>query len=505
MIVAYAMYLRKSRKDLEAELRGEGETLARHRRILRELADSMRLPVNTIYQEVVTGDTIAGRPKMQQLLTDIEQGAYEGVFVMEVERLARGDTIDQGIVAQTFKYTDTKIITPMKTYDPANLFDEEFFEFALFMSRREYSTIKRRLTAGRVAAVKEGQYLGSVAPYGYDKIHTADGYTLAPNDESNIVRKIFAWYTTEDLGTTRIAHRLNELGCPAKKGGVWTTATVQCIIHNPVYIGKIHWNRRQSVRKFVDGQISTSRPRSTDFLLVPGLHEALVSEEIWNAAQEIIKNNRPSPVPRGKETKNPLSGIIICGKCGRKMKRRPYTHDQAPSLVCQIAECDNVSSYLDVVERKVISSLEELVAHLTGRQAAQDVDTSDDERTISQLTSTMNVLGGQQDQIRTLLEQGVYDIPTYQDRNAKIAAQILSTQSRLDTAVAELRNKETTLQRERDIIPAIRVLLGVYWQSSAAAKNQLLKSVIDHIVYTRDVSTKWKSPDQFDLDIKLKL
>ena len=127
MIVAYAMYLRKSRKDLEAELRGEGETLARHRRILRELADSMRLPVNTIYQEVVTGDTIAGRPKMQQLLTDIEQGAYEGVFVMEVERLARGDTIDQGIVAQTFKYTDTKIITPMKTYDPANLFDEEFF------------------------------------------------------------------------------------------------------------------------------------------------------------------------------------------------------------------------------------------------------------------------------------------------------------------------------------------------------------------------------------------
>ncbi len=292
--MAYAMYLRKSRKDVEAEQRGEGETLARHRRILNDLAAGMRLPVDTVYQEVVTGDTIAGRPQMQQLLNDIGQGMYEGVFVMEVERLARGDTIDQGIVAQTFKYTDTKIITPMKTYDPANLFDEEFFEFSLFMSRREYSTIKRRLNAGRLAAAKEGQFIGSIAPFGYDKAHTAAGYTLVPNDESEVVRKIFTWYTGPDnIGTTQIAHRLNELGYPARKGGVWTTATIQNIIHNPIYTGKLPWNRRQHVKKFVDGQVSTARPRNKEYLLVDGLHEALVSEDVWNAAQEIITNNRP--------------------------------------------------------------------------------------------------------------------------------------------------------------------------------------------------------------------
>ena len=82
---------------------------------------------------------------------------------MEVERLARGDTIDQGIVAQTFKFSDTKIITPIKTYNPNNEFDEEYFEFGLFMSRREYKTINRRLQRGRMASVKDGKYVANKA------------------------------------------------------------------------------------------------------------------------------------------------------------------------------------------------------------------------------------------------------------------------------------------------------------------------------------------------------
>ena len=139
----YAIYLRKSRKDAEAEQRGEGETLARHRKILLDYAARHGLRISKIYEEIVSGESIAARPQMQQLLTDVEQEMYSGVLVMEVERLARGDTMDQGLVAQTFKFSDTKIITPTKTYDPNNEFDEEYFEFGLFMSRREYKTISK--------------------------------------------------------------------------------------------------------------------------------------------------------------------------------------------------------------------------------------------------------------------------------------------------------------------------------------------------------------------------
>ena len=162
----YAIYLRKSRADAEAEARGEGETLARHQTILLDLAKRKNLPIGKIYKELVSGETIAARPEIQKLLEEVSEGKWEGVICMEVERLARGDTIDQGIVAQAFKCSNTLIVTPVKTYNPSNEYDEEYFEFNLFMSRREYKTIRRRMTAGRIASVREGNYIGSVAPYG---------------------------------------------------------------------------------------------------------------------------------------------------------------------------------------------------------------------------------------------------------------------------------------------------------------------------------------------------
>ena len=147
----YCLYLRKSRIDLEAEANGQGDTLARHRADLLKLARKRGLNITGCYEEVRSGESIAERPEMQRLLNDVEAGRWTGVLVMEVERLARGNTTDQGVVADTFKYSDTKIVTPNKVYDPGDEFDEEYFEFGLFMSRREYKTINRRLQRGRRA------------------------------------------------------------------------------------------------------------------------------------------------------------------------------------------------------------------------------------------------------------------------------------------------------------------------------------------------------------------
>ena len=90
----YCIYLRKSRADAEAEARGEGETLARHEHALLGLAKSQKLAIVKIYREIVSGDSIAARPQMQQMLQDVTDKKYTGVLVMEIERLARGDTID---------------------------------------------------------------------------------------------------------------------------------------------------------------------------------------------------------------------------------------------------------------------------------------------------------------------------------------------------------------------------------------------------------------------------
>lgn len=248
------IYLRKSRADREAEARGEGETLARHERILLDLAKSRSYSVGAIYREIVSGETISDRPVIQQVLREVEAGLWDGVLVVEVERLARGDTIDQGVVSRAFQYSDTKIITPTKTYDPDNEFDEEYFEFGLFMSRREYKTIKRRLNAGRIASVKEGKYCGTKPPYGYEriKLHGEKGFTLQPvPDQVKIVQLIYSWYsgaTGERLGVAKIVRKLNDMGIKSALDKDWTPISVQTILANPVYIGMIRWNGRKTVK-----------------------------------------------------------------------------------------------------------------------------------------------------------------------------------------------------------------------------------------------------------------
>ena len=163
------IYLRKSRADVETDKKDNIDTLKRHKKVLLEYAEKNKLQVTKIFSEIVSGESISARPEMQKLLSEIEKGLWDGVLVMEIERLARGDTIDQGILARYFKFSETKIITPTKIYDPNNEFDEEYFEFGLFMSRREYKTINRRLQNGRLLSVKEGKFIGSIAPYGYKK------------------------------------------------------------------------------------------------------------------------------------------------------------------------------------------------------------------------------------------------------------------------------------------------------------------------------------------------
>ena len=96
-----AIYLRKSRKDKELEDSGI-DTLERHEKILRDLAEQQGLIIGEVYREVVSGDSIDSRPEMQRLIGDVHNNKWPAVLVVELERLARGDTKDQGIVAEAF-------------------------------------------------------------------------------------------------------------------------------------------------------------------------------------------------------------------------------------------------------------------------------------------------------------------------------------------------------------------------------------------------------------------
>lgn len=325
----YYCYLRKSRADVELERLKKLDTLKQHEKLVKERAKQLGIKIAKYYREVVSGETIQDRPEMQKLLKEIESEKIDGVLVVEVERLSRGDTKDQGTVAQTFKYTNTKIITLNKIYDPNSEEDEEYFEFGLFMSRREYKTINRRMQRGRLANVLEGKYVGSVPPLGYVKkrVEFGKGYTLqAKDDEATIVKEIFKM-RKNGQGEQIITNWLNTLDIKPRRSDCWTPATVSDILKNPIYLGKIRWNYNVTKKTISSGIITKKRRKGTEdeIIMVEGLHEPIIDEETFNIVQNIKKEKEPC-TRKSFETQNPLAGLVKCSICGRNMQRRPYYH-----------------------------------------------------------------------------------------------------------------------------------------------------------------------------------
>lgn len=141
-----AMYLRKSRQDEG----GLEETLRKHKEILFDFAVKNNIVISEadIYKETLSGESLFSRPEMLRLLQNIDNGMYDSVLCVEIDRLGRGGMSDQGIIFETFKSNNTKIITPRKIYDLNDEFDEDNIEFESFMARRELKIIKRRLRQG---------------------------------------------------------------------------------------------------------------------------------------------------------------------------------------------------------------------------------------------------------------------------------------------------------------------------------------------------------------------
>lgn len=497
----YCIYLRKSRTDAEAEQRGEGETLARHEKTLTAFAKQTGLNVSAIYREIVSGESIAARPQMQKLLSEVSEGLWDGVIVMDIDRLARGNSIDQGIISQTFLYANTKIITPSKTYDPTNEFDEEYFEFGLFMSRREYKTINRRLQRGRVTSCKEGKYVCSRAPYGYErvKIKNDKGFTLSPvPEQAEVIKNIFEWYTSgkpepdgsqKHLGVSLIARELNAAQIKPLKGNVWTSSTIRDILINPIYIGKIRWNWRPQKKKIVDGQIIKERPRTTDFHLFDGIHEAIISEDVFYEAQKLMNQNKRRPIRGDKTTQNPLASLVICKKCGRKMQRRPNPKNP-DLLMCAEPTCDNHASYIELVEERVLQFIEKWTTDCynvfpMNRQIIENAENYHSE--LSAVLKTEAKVNSQLEKAFEAFETGVYDADTFKKRSQSLKNQL----AEINTKKAEIQKYIDSVEQNEKIysefIPKVKNVLSLYdTLKTLKEKNDVLKEIVDHIDYIKD-------------------
>ena len=516
-------YLRKSRTD-DPALTVE-EVLSKHETILDEWAIKHFggiVPRENKFKEIVSGETIKDRPEFIRLLSLIESPKIKAILTVEVQRLSRGDLEDAGRLMKLLRYTNTLVITPTMTYDLSNEYSRDMFERELKRGNEFLEYQKKIMGRGRLLSVQQGNYIGSIAPYGYEKITIEDGKRKCPTlkikeDEAQVVRMIFDMYVNQGMGRTSICRRLDELGIKPPKGEYWSPAALKDLLENVHYIGKVKWNWRKTITIVEESKFHKTRPKAApnDYLIFEGRHPAIISEELFLAARDKQgKNHRTKPTTK---VRNPLAGLLFC-QCGRAMSYRTYKkrgkeHASAPRLLCDNqANCKTSSCTYDELMEQVIGAL---------RECIEDFEIKLNEDNKEAYDSHTRLLKLLEDKLKAVENREVRNWEKYVDEKMpkeifdKLNAAIIKEKEDLAQAISNARGSvpdpciyEEKLCRFRDAIDALQNP-----DIPAEKQNRLLKACIERIDYNRPKSerakgynasgARWTSPP-VELDIKLR-
>ena len=281
-----------------------------------------------------SGKSIEGRASFCKMMDDIKSGkdgvAY--VLVFKLSRFGRNaaDVLSTLQVMQDF---GVNLICVEDGIDSSKDAGKLMISVLSAVAEIERENIRVQTMEGRIQKAREGRWNGGFAPYGYRLI---DGKLEVNEEEAPAIRTIFDQYVNTDMGATGVAkylenHGISKIQRQNGKNPLFSSSTIQKILKNPVYCGKIAFGRRRTEK--VKGTRNEYKLVEQDsYLLVDGLHEGLVSEEVWQAAQVKMKANaqKYELVARPKTDRvHLLSNILKCPVCGagmygnKSIKKRP--------------------------------------------------------------------------------------------------------------------------------------------------------------------------------------
>lgn len=480
----WLLYLRKSRQDDPNE--SVEEVLAKHETQLQEYAERElggRIPEENIYREVVSGESIDERVEIKKVLNRLEDPNVAGVLCIEPQRLSRGDLSDCGRLINSFRFSKSMVATPYMVYDLENKMERKFFQDELLRGRDYLEYTKEILWRGRVAAHKRGCYLGNYAPYGYKKVKLGKDHTLEIiEDEAEIVRLIFDLYVNEQRRPYEIACRLNEMGIKPARSKKWVKDTIRHMIRNPHYAGYTAFNRIKLTPVMENGELvykKLTQPEEEQ-IISEGKHTAIIDRKLWAAAQELVARN-----PRVNHTydlKNPFSGMLVCGKCGKAMKWHPYklaedrlNCKERPPCFKSIKFSAMYEAVLTALEYAELPELELKVKNDDGN--AKKIQ----QRLVAKLEKQLEEYSAQEDKQYEFLETGRYSQDLFDKRNNALRAKIEECQSELYKAKAAMPDAVDFAERVVALKDAINILKDE--SATPAEKNKVLKAIVEKIEY----------------------
>ncbi len=303
----------------------DGYSLDAQKSKMKAFADYNEYEIVGEYEDAgKSGKSIEGRLQFNQMMDDIKSGkdGVSYVLVFKLSRFGRNaaDVLSTLQVMQDF---GVNLICVEDGIDSSKDAGKLMISVLSAVAEIERENIRVQTMEGRIQKAREGKWNGGFAPYGYTLV---DGHLEINEEEAEAIRIIFDLYANTDIGANGISKYLEDHGIHKiirqnGKTPLFNAHLIRIILKNPVYCGKIAYGRRKTEK--VHGTRNDYHLVEQDnFLLVDGLHEAIVSDEIWQKVQikRLAQAKKYEHVNVGKDTKKHLlSGIVKCPICGAGM------------------------------------------------------------------------------------------------------------------------------------------------------------------------------------------
>ncbi len=280
-----------------------------------------------------SGATADDRNGFRRLAEAVAHGRAGAIFTLEVSRLARSSQDWQRLLALC-GVAQVVVCDEHAIYDPREADDKLLLDFKGTMSEAELHWLRLRLNGAQRRKAQRGE-LHFAAPTGY--VWGDGGFEMDPDlAVQRAMGMIFERFATEPTANAVIRWARREgFRVPTRRSFAdgttaltWKPLSVSRlkeILKSPIYAGAYAYGRRREKKILVDGEIRTARQsqaRQEWISLIEGSHQGFITWETYLSNLDKLADNAARTTSRGapREGHALLSGILLCGRCGRRMR-----------------------------------------------------------------------------------------------------------------------------------------------------------------------------------------
>lgn len=323
-----AIYVRLSKDDGNSE----SQSIATQKRIILQYAKERGWNIVDIYADDGFTGTNFNRPDFQRMINDIEKGKINCVITKDLSSLGRNSHKTGYYMEEYFPEHNIRYVAINDNYDSYSG-DNMYAPFSNVVNELYPKQTSIKTRQAKKSGASKGRFMGSKAPYGYQKSPADKHLLLIDRNASDVVKRIFALYVAGE-NSCRIAEILNKEKIPnptaydCLKSGktppantLWGSATISAMLKKQVYIGNMEQCKREVV------SIQTKKRGVTDsdeHILVENTHEAIIERDLWNQVQELLRQNYRYRSPKKDQPDeykqlSLFAGFVRCADCGSNM------------------------------------------------------------------------------------------------------------------------------------------------------------------------------------------